>query len=124
MSEGHIQRRGKRSWRIKYDLPRDESGERRLAYVTVKGTRKDAEKELRARLSAVDRGMHVDPSRETLAEFLDSWLETVAPSTVAPMALERYHSLARNQIKPHLGSIQLQKLRPVHVSRWHNTLKV
>ena len=122
MSEGHIQRRGKRSWRIKYDLPRDESGERRLAYVTVKGTRKDAEKELRAKLSAIDHGMHVDPSNLTLAEYLETWLEMVAPSTVAPMALERYHSLTRNQIKPHLGSIQLQKPRPAHVSRWHNTL--
>jgi len=119
---GTITRRGKQSWRLKYDIPRDESGERRIAYATVNGTRKDAEKELRAKLSAIDRGVHVDPTRETLAEFLDFWLETVAPQTVAPKALERYRGLARNQIKPYLGTMQLQKLRPAHVDRWHHTL--
>jgi hypothetical protein len=56
MSQGSIIRRGKRSWRVKYDLPRDEAGGRRIAYATVKGTRKDAEKVLRAKLSAIDAG--------------------------------------------------------------------
>ncbi len=77
---GTITKRGK-SWRIKYDLPRDENGQRRTAYVTVKGTRKDAEKELRAKLSTIDAGTHVDPSKLTVGEFLDNWLKTAAPLT-------------------------------------------
>ena len=62
MSEGSIIRRGKRSWRVKYDLPRDETGARRIAYATVKGTRAEAEKERRRLLTALDKGMHVDPA--------------------------------------------------------------
>ena len=50
---GTITRRGKKSWRIKYDMPRVENGPRRVAYLTVKGARKDAEKELRAKLSTI-----------------------------------------------------------------------
>jgi integrase len=119
---GTITRRGKRSWRLKYDLPRDETGERRLTYVTIKGTRKDAEKELRARLTAIDRGTHVDPSEITVGDHLDNWLEKVAPRRVAPKALERYRGLARNQIKPHLGTKPLQRLRPKDVDDWHQTL--
>ncbi len=116
---GTIIRRGKRSWRIKFDLPRDpETQERRIAYATVRGTRKDAEKELRRRLTAIDTGMHVDPSARTVAEYLDQWLNDVAPATVAPKALERYRGLCRNQIKPHLGAIQLQKLRPADIAAW------
>jgi integrase len=123
MSEGSIIRRGKKSWRLKYDLPRDpETGGRRIAYATVKGTRKDAEKELRRRLTALDKGMHVDPSALTVAEFLDQWLGDVAPASVAPKALERYRGLCRNQIKPHLGSSQLQKLRPVDIAAWLQAL--
>ncbi len=64
--KGTITSRGKRSWRLKYDLPRDETGARRIAYATVKGTRKDAEKELRRLLTALDKGMHVDPSALTV----------------------------------------------------------
>ena len=122
MSEGTIIRRGKKSWRIKYDLPRDETDARRIAYVTVKGTRKDAEKELRRLLTALDRGMHVDPSGLTVADYLDSWLADVAPASVGPKTLEHYQGLCRNQIKPHLGNIQLQKLRPVDIAAWLQAL--
>ncbi len=122
MSQGTIIRRGKHSWRCKYDLPRDEAGGRRIAYVTVKGTRKDAERELRAKLTAIDTGTHVDPSAVTVGEFLHDWLDTVAPRTTAPKALERYRGLVKNQIAPHLGPKPLQKLRPKDVGDWHQTL--
>jgi integrase len=123
MSEGSIIRRGKKSWRLKYDLPRDpEPQERRIAYATVKGVRKDAEKELRRRLTALDKGMHVDPSALTVAEYVDDWLDSVAPASVAPKALERYRGLCRNQIKPHLGTTQLQKLRPADIAAWLQAL--
>lgn len=122
--KGTITPRGKKSWRLKYDLPRDpESGERRIAYATVKGTKAIAEKELRRRLTALDKGIHVDPSALTVAEYLDGWLDDVAPATVGPKALERYRGLCRNQIKPHLGDKQLQKLRPADVSAWLQALR-
>lgn len=123
MSTGCITRRGRRSWRLKYELPADaESGQRRTAYATVKGTRKEAEKELRARLSAVDKGIHVDPSALTVAAYLDTWLREVAPQKAQPKTLERYRGLARNQINPHLGTIRLQKLRPADVAAWQQRL--
>ena len=119
---GSITRRGKKSWRIKYDLPRDDNGQRRIAYVTVQGTRKDAEKELRAKLSTIDAGAHVDPSRLTVGEYLDDWLAKAAPLTAGPKTLERYREFVRLQITPHLGTVKLQALRPKHVSDWHQTL--
>jgi len=116
---GHIQRRGKDSWRLKYELSRDtRTNERRIAYKTIKGKRADAEKELRALLTDIDRGIQVEPSQITIAEYLDNWLANVAPQTVGRKALERYEGLARNQIKPYLGLIQLQKLRPASVWEW------
>ena len=73
--KGTITRRGKTSWRLKYDLPRDsETQERRFAYATVKGTKAKAEKELRRRLTAIAKGVHIDPSALTVADYLDQWL--------------------------------------------------
>jgi integrase len=44
---GNITRRGKASWRIKFDLDNDPvTGERRTRVVTVRGKRQDAEREL------------------------------------------------------------------------------
>ncbi len=119
---GTITKRGKSSWRIKYDLPPGDDGVRRIAYVTVKGTKKAAERVLRAKLSAIDAGTHVDPSKLTVGEFLDDWLTKTAPLTAGPRTLERYQEFVRLQIKPHLGDVLLQALRPKHISDWHQTL--
>ncbi len=76
---GNITRRGKSSWRIKFDADRDsKSGQRLTKFVTVRGTRKDAERELTRLLTAVDGGTLVDPSKVTVAEYLDSWLLSAA----------------------------------------------
>ena len=121
--KGNIQRRGKASWRLKFEIGPDPlTGQRRTRYKTVRGKRADAERELRAILYRQDKGVAIDPSKITVAEFLDGWLDDVAPQRVAPKSLERYRGLARNQIKPHLGSIQLQKLRPADIAGWIQTL--
>ncbi len=123
MSEGTITRRGKKSWRLKYDLPRDpETQKRRICYATVQGTRAEAEKELRRRLTALDKGVHVDPSALTVADYLDQWLDNVAPNTCGAKSLERYRSLCRLQIVPFLGAKELQQLRPADVASWLQAL--
>lgn len=123
MSTGSITKRGKSSYRIKYDIGRDpETGKRNIVYATVRGSKADAQKELRRRLTALDKGMHVDPSAITIADYLDGWLKDVASESVAPKALERYAGIIRNQIKPHLGQKQIQKLRPADVSAWMKKL--
>ena len=51
---GTITKRGKNSWQVKYDLPRDQ-GDRRQRYATVTGTYKDAQRELTRLLGSVRR---------------------------------------------------------------------
>ena len=48
---GNITRRGKSSWRLKYDIGRDpKTGERRIAYKTIRGSKKEAQREVRGNL--------------------------------------------------------------------------
>ena len=94
--KGHIQRRGKQSWRLKFDIGDDPlTGQRRTQYKAVKGKRADAERELRAVLFRHDKGFAIDPSKKTVAKFLDDWLDDVAPQRVAPKSLERYRRLGQ-----------------------------
>ena len=73
--KGNITRRGERSWRLKYDLGRDElTGKRRIEYQTVRGTRRDAERELTAILHSLNTGSYVQPTKLTLADWLQQWL--------------------------------------------------
>jgi hypothetical protein len=116
---GSITRRGRRSWRLKFDIEAGPSGKRRTRYVTVRGKRQDAERELTRLLSAVDQGSLVEPSKVTLGDYLRQWLgsdepnaEPIAPPGLTPKTAERYRELSEGQIIPHLGAVRLQKLRP------------
>src|SRR5215472_7569822 len=70
--QGSIEERSPGHWLIRYSVA--EAGGRRRFSTTIAGTRKDAEKELRRRLDAVDDGTHVDPTRMTTGEWLTRWL--------------------------------------------------
>ena len=72
---GNITRRGKTSWRLKFDVA-SEDGVRRTRYVTVKGKRQEAERELTRLLSERNAGTLVDASKTTLAAYLKSWLDS------------------------------------------------
>ena len=66
---GHIRPRGKGAWELKYDVGLDPlTGRRVIKYATVRGPKRDAQRELRRRLDAVDQGRHADPGKLTLGE--------------------------------------------------------
>jgi len=122
MSGGNITRRGKSSWRLKFEASERDpaTGKRQTCYVTVRGTKKDAQRELTRLLAEVENGTAVEPSRLTVAEYLREWLG--ADEGLSPKTLERYRQLAEQQIIPHLGATPLQRLRPAQVHQWHRHL--
>jgi integrase len=119
MSRGSIIRRGRSSWRLKFDVDNG-SGQRQTRYATIRGTRKDAERELTRLLGQAHAGTLVEPSQITIADYLRKWLDN--PHGLAGKTVERYRQLAEQQIIPHLGSVPIQRLKPVHVEDWHRLL--
>jgi integrase len=116
---GSIKKRGTSSWRLIFDTS-SVNGKRKQRTVTVRGTYKDAQKELTRLLGAADSGMLPDPTRMTVGEYLRAWLGSAGEQS--PKTLERYRELAERQIVQHLGDTPLQKLKPEHVSAWHAKL--
>ena len=66
----------KNVYRIRYTLPAEKNGKQKRVAETVKGTKKDAEKMLRKRLTEIDAKRHVDKTKSTVADFVQEWLET------------------------------------------------
>ncbi len=121
MSEGHIRRRGKDSWEIKFDLGRDPlTGKRITKYKSVRGTKRDAQRELRQQLTAVDTGQFTDPGKLTLGEYLVWWLDNEAKNNTAPKTLQVYYYMADKHIIPALGACPLSQLRPLHITEYYN----
>jgi integrase len=112
---GHVRERSLGSWELRYSCGSDPAtGKRRIATATVRGTRKDAERELRRLLRALDTGEHVDPYRMTVEQWLFRWLKAVADE-VAPRTHERYSEIVSHFLVPALGRLQLIKLAPAHI---------
>lgn len=124
MTAGNITKRGAQSWRLKYEAgPRDPvTGNRQTRVITVRGSRRDAQRELTRLLAEIDNGTAVDPSKTTVAEYLRGWLGKAQELSLKTR--ERYRQLAEQQVIPHLGSTALQKLRPAQIADWHQTLLV
>jgi integrase len=118
---GNITRRGKASWRIKFDVGTDETGKRLINYQTVNGTRKQAETELAKRLNEFAEARYVAPTVETVETYARHWLENIAPASRATITVERYQSLLRAHIIPGLGSIELQRLDGSAIDRFYAT---
>jgi hypothetical protein len=88
---------------------------------TIRGSRRAAEKELRRLLRTLDTGEHVDPSRMTVRQWLETWLVAVRQE-VSPKTYERYSEIAHHFLAPALGNIQLTKLGPTHIQIAYNDL--
>jgi integrase len=118
---GNITRRGKSSWRLKIERESDTPGKRKYFTETVRGKRQDAEKRLTELLGQTDAGTLVDRARTTVAEHVRAWIDA---AEVQPKTRERYRQLCEQQIVPHLGTTELQKLKPATIDAWHVTLLV
>lgn len=122
---GHIQQRGKRSWRLKFDAGRDPgTGNRKIQYRTFRGTKREAQTELAKLIASVADNTHIEPSKLTVAAYVkarvDQW---EAASDISARTAQRYRELLEHQIVPHIGAAPLQKLRVADVERWHTTLR-
>jgi|RhiMethySRZTD1v2_1073278.scaffolds.fasta_scaffold36611_2 integrase len=117
---GNVTRRGRNSWRLKFDL-QSTDGKRQTRYVTLRGcSRKDAERELNRLIGTAHAGTYVEANETTITAYLRNWLDNA--HSLAASTLRRYRDLAEAQIIPHLGQVPLQKLKPAHVENWHGIL--
>jgi integrase len=112
---GSLKKRSEKSWSIVLYLGRDPiTGKKKQSWRTVHGTKKDAERELNRLLHELDTGAYIDPSRLTVGEYLDKWLD-YAKTNVSGKTYERYEGIVRDHLKPALGAHLLTKLQPLHV---------
>jgi integrase len=122
--KGNLTRRGKSSWRLKYDCGRDLAGRRITKFVTLRGTRAQAQAQAAKILAEVVAGTHVEPSKVMVAEFVRARVsQWEAAGTISARTAQRYRQLVEHQIAPHLGSRELQKLKPLDIENWHTTLR-
>jgi integrase len=119
---GHIVKRYKNSdsYSIVINLGVDPAtGKRKQQWISVKGTKKDAEKKLAELLHQIDTGSFVTPKRITMSEYLEQWLRDYCVPNLAPRTTEGYQYIVRTHLIPTLGQIPLMQLKPEHLQQMY-----
>lgn len=122
MSRGNIRERSKGSFTITIELPKDTiTNKRKQKYYTIKGTKKDAEKFLTEKLRELDTGLLIDIKKMKYSEYLDYWKEKTF-NNLEITTKEGYIQKIEKHIKPYLGNLYLEDIKPLHLQNFYDKL--
>ena len=116
---GHIKQRSKGSWTIILNLGRDPAnGKRKQQWVTIRGTKKQAETRLAELLNQMDTGGYIKPTKETFGSFLQRYMDDYISTQIRPTTLEAYQQRGKHLIDG-LGHIPVSELREEHIHKYY-----
>jgi len=119
-NEGCISRRKDGSWCAVVTAGRNpETGKPRRVFYYGR-TRQEVADKLNQALADLRQGTFVAPSRMTVGEWLDTWLNEYKKKELRPTVWEAYEVIARRHLKPAIGSLPLKALRPEHLQKLYN----
>lgn len=117
---GQIIEKSKGVWLVRIESNKD--GKRTSFSKQIRGNKKDAETFLTAKLSETDRGVFVQPSKQTLKSYLEQWLNTVAKVNVSEETFANYKWFIDKRISPRIGGLRLTDLRKSDVQHFYNQM--
>src|SRR5438270_14099823 len=95
---------GTRSWQVMVDLPRVEGHPRKRHHRGGFGTKKAAQSYLSTMLGRIATHDFIEPSRMTLGDFMDSWLDAVG-GDLRESTRASFRSHIEVHIKPQIGRV-------------------
>ena len=119
---GHIRERSPGHWAIVIDVRDSQTGKRKRRWHSFAGTKRQAQVEAARLLTELKGGTAVEPSRLTVASFLEKWLAHIKPQ-VAPRTIERYAEIVAEYLLPALGNVLLSKLQPLLISTAYDKIR-
>jgi integrase len=110
------------AWQLRVFAGRDPvTGHKRWTTKTVRGGKRQAQRELASLIVEVDRGLAAGTDA-TVNDLLERWLELVSPDW-SPSTLVQTKSAIRTHIAPLLGTIKLKKLKAADLDRFYAILR-
>ncbi len=120
--KGALRQRSPGSWELTIDTGRDGLGKRQRRFITVRGTKAQAQRKLREFLTSLDQGIALSTEKILLRDWLDRWMQEIIAPNRRQRTKERYQGIIARHIKPAIGYVQLTKLAPSHVQALESQL--
>ena len=123
--EGSISKRSNGTWEGRITVGFDPSTGKQIRKSIYGRTQKEVREkmnELQLQYANVSTVEEIDAVEMTLSEWLDTWLADYIQD-VKPGTKVSYTSIVDNHIRPVLGKIALQKLKPPMIQKFYNQLR-
>ena len=114
-----IEQVGEEKYRIFWELPRGIDGKRRRVTEVIHGDYEMAEQAWRKRQVEIDEGRHQEPSKMTVRELAEAWLDTRVAADLDVSTLEWYERLVKVHIIEDLGAARVQKLTAADLQAYY-----
>ncbi|MEW2356409.1 tyrosine-type recombinase/integrase [Spirillospora sp. NPDC029432] len=115
-----VMKRGK-TWSYVIRVTDPETGLSKPKWVSGFATEDDAKAARDEARVKARRGEYIDRNAITVSDYLDQWIESHAVE-IRPRTLASYRTMIRLYIKPHIGPMRLQAVRPARIAKLYRDL--
>ena len=112
--EGSITKRNDGTWQASIQIGITDSGKPKRKYYYGK-TRKEVQEKLSKAVHEVNQGTFKEPSKLTVGEWLDTWINEYMKNNIRSTTWESYEAQIRVHIKPEIGKVKLSQLQTKHI---------
>ena len=100
------------------EIGKDPATGKRVRKTKTSKSKKEVEVWMANMITEREEGTMVDPSKITVGEFLDRWLENHKKPKIASTTYDGYKNRIEAHLKPALGAIPIQDLQPYHIESY------
>lgn len=119
---GTIRKRSDGRWEGRYTTGIDPKTGKQIQKSVYGKTQKEVRQKLTEVTSQIDTGTYLEATKETVGEWLDTWLKTYAMYSVKSYTYDSYERNCNIHIKPALGKIRLSELTAPQIQQFYNSL--
>ena len=106
---GTIRKRKDGTYEARYTVGRDPGTGKQVQKSIYGKTESEVRKKLTAVTNALDENRYIEPSRMSISQWLDEWMETYK-GDLTEGTRAKYDADIRVNIKPYVGNVKLQAL--------------
>lgn len=119
--EGTISKRADGTWWARITVGKTADGKQKRKAFYGK-TRKEVQEKLTAALNELNNNTYIEPSKMTVAQWMEIWRHDYKQQSVKPTTFYNYQKKIKFQINPYLGGYKLKELRSDMIQKSLNQL--
>ncbi|MBR4235758.1 MAG: site-specific integrase [Clostridia bacterium] len=115
---GTIRKYNDKLWQGRFTIGRDPGTGKQIQRSVYGKTQAEVREKMTEILASLDKGTYIEPSRLTVGEWLDTWLNDYCVD-IKSNTLSTYQTQIEQHLKPAFGAMLLSEVHPHYIQRFY-----